>query len=292
MGQYKIKSMTAFAKKESRSDIGWMSCEIRSVNHRYLEPNLRMPDELRSLEPMVREQVSGRLGRGKLDCVLKYRPDAAEQGVIQVNHRLLTQIRAADQEIADTLGINPSASSRDLLRWPGMLQDPEPDLSRIQTVLAELLDTSITDLIENRRREGERLAEIIQARCDSMRTEVNKARELMPKILESVKTRIRDRLSDVMDELDETRIEQEMALIAQRMDVDEELERLNAHLDEVSRTLVSDEPVGRRLDFLMQELNREANTLTSKSNDVDLTRVAVEMKVLIEQMREQIQNIE
>jgi len=180
----------------------------------------------------------------------------------------------------------------DILRWPGVLEQEERNMSPVQKRAGELLDKALDDLIDSRRREGERLAELIVQRCESMRGEVEKVKRLMPRILQAVRDRLRARLAEVTAELDEGRLEQEMALLAQRLDVDEEMDRLSTHLDEVERVLQRDEPVGRRLDFLMQELNREANTLSSKSNDVDSTRVGVELKVLIEQIREQVQNIE
>lgn len=287
-----IRSMTGFAREELHSELGSLSWELRSVNHRYLEVVLRLPEELRGLEQAIRERLTERLGRGKLECVLKYTPSHQIEVEIQIDWQLVEQLKNADAEIAGILRQNPAMSSIDLLRWPGVLHQQEQDLTPLKQQAMELLDATLDTLIDNRLREGQRLGEIVLQRKLAMDEQVNRVRILLPDVVMGIKQRIRDRLLDVLDELDEYRLEQEMALIAQRLDVDEEMDRLSTHLDEVERVLASDEPVGRRLDFLMQELNREANTLTSKSSDVEVTRIAVEMKVLIEQMREQIQNIE
>ncbi|MGD9168547.1 MAG: YicC/YloC family endoribonuclease [Candidatus Thiodiazotropha sp.] len=287
-----ISSMTAFAREEYRGELGTLSWEIRSVNHRYLEMFLRLPEELRVLEPLAREQINDRLGRGKLDVSLKFKPGGAAEAGLSVNQRMVQQLVDAERQIADLTGLNETIRSTDLLRWPGVLEEMEQDLTPIKQQAMVLLETTIDSLIDNRLREGERLGEIIRQRCQSLKLQVEQVRELMPEVLEGVRNRISDRLSEVLSDLDETRLEQEMVILAQRLDVDEEMDRLETHLEEVERVLAVDEPIGRRLDFLMQELNREANTLTSKSTSVDVTRAAVEMKVLIEQMREQIQNIE
>ncbi|MEW8022683.1 MAG: YicC/YloC family endoribonuclease [Candidatus Thiodiazotropha sp.] len=287
-----ISSMTAFAREEYRGDLGILSWEIRSVNHRYLEMFLRLPEELRVLEPMIREHINARLGRGKLDISLKFKPGGVAEAGLSVNQRMVHQLVNAERQIADLTGLNESLRSGDLLRWPGVLEENEQDLTPVKQQAMALLETTIDSLIDNRLREGERLGEIILQRCRSLKLQVEQVRDLMPEVLDGFRNRISERLSEVLDEMDETRLEQEMVILAQRLDVDEEMDRLETHLDEVERVLTADEPIGRRLDFLMQELNREANTLTSKSTSVDVTRAAVEMKVLIEQMREQIQNIE
>ncbi|MES9895596.1 MAG: YicC/YloC family endoribonuclease [Candidatus Thiodiazotropha endolucinida] len=284
--------MTAFAREEYRGDLGILSWEIRSVNHRYLEMFLRLPEELRVLEPMIREHINARLGRGKLDVSLKFKPGGVAEAGLSVNQRMVHQLVNAERQIADLTGLNESLRSGDLLRWPGVLEENEQDLTPVKQQAMALLETTIDSLIDNRLREGDRLGEIIRQRCGSLKLQVEQVRDLMPEVLDGFRNRISERLSEVLDEMDETRLEQEMVILAQRLDVDEEMDRLETHLDEVERVLAADEPIGRRLDFLMQELNREANTLTSKSTSVDVTRAAVEMKVLIEQMREQIQNIE
>ncbi|MES9970169.1 MAG: YicC/YloC family endoribonuclease [Candidatus Thiodiazotropha sp.] len=287
-----ISSMTAFAREEYRGDLGLLSWEIRSVNHRYLEMFLRLPEELRVLEPMVRERMNARLGRGKLDISLKFKPGRAAEAELRVNQRLVQQLLDAEHQVGDLTGLNQTIRSADLLRWPGVLEESEQDFTPVKKQAMVLLETTVDSLIDNRLREGERLGKIIQQRCYGLKEQVEQVRDLMPEVLEGVRNRISERLAEVFDELDETRLEQEMVILAQRLDVDEEMDRLETHLEEVERVLQADEPIGRRLDFLMQELNREANTLTSKSSSVDVTRAAVEMKVLIEQMREQIQNIE
>jgi uncharacterized protein (TIGR00255 family) len=287
-----ISSMTAFAREEYRGNLGVMSWEVRSVNHRYLEAFLRLPEEFRVLESSVRERLNARLSRGKLDVSLKFKPGSGGEAGLQINQRLVEQLMTAEREMAALLHCDTYLRPLDLLRWPGVLEEQEQDYTPVKQQAMALLETALDSLIDNRVREGERLAEIVHQRCDAMQEQVERVRDLMPEVLDGVRSRIRERLTEVMDELDETRLEQEMALLAQRLDVDEEMDRLETHLAEVERVLSSDEPVGRRLDFLMQELNREANTLSSKSNDVEVTRAGVEMKVLIEQMREQIQNIE
>ncbi len=287
-----ISSMTAFARKEYRGQLGGLSWEIRSVNHRYLEMFLRLPEELRVLETAVRERITARLGRGKLDVGLKFKPGEMTEAGLRVNKRMVEQLMTADKEVASILHTGSHLTSMDMLRWPGVLQEEEQDFTPVKQQALELLEDTLDSLVENRQREGARLAEMVMQRCQAMQVQVSRVRVLMPEVLQSVKTRIQERLQEVMESLDENRLEQEMALLAQRLDVEEEMDRLEAHLQEVERVLAADEPVGRRLDFLMQELNREANTLSSKSNSVEVTRLAVEMKVLIEQMREQIQNIE
>jgi uncharacterized protein (TIGR00255 family) len=286
------RSMTAFARETSHADVGQLTWELRSVNHRFLEPHLRLPDDLRSLETQVRERLAARLGRGKIDCTLRFVPSAGAAGALKVNRRLLEQLLTAADEIATRIGEPATPHVLDLLRWPGLLEEPTPDPDTVASVVLALLDQALDSLVAAREREGERLKALILERCDKLVDQVQAVRTRMPQVLEAVRTRIRERLSEVLGELDPTRLEQEMALLAQRLDVDEEMDRLAVHLDEVRKTLESEAPLGRRLDFLMQELNREANTLSSKSADAGTTHAAVEMKVLIEQMREQVQNLE
>lgn len=285
-------SMTAFSRIEHRDEQGELICELRSVNHRYLELSVRMSEELRSLEPMVRERLNKRLGRGKVDCSFRFSPSANAAANMVINERLAQQIIQAADQVGALLHESVPPKAMEIMRWPGVLEVEKQDMTPVHSKAAALLDEAIDSLIESRIREGGRLAELITQRTSAMRTEVEKVKLLMPRVLESVRNRLKARLAEVSEELDEGRLEQEMALLAQRLDVDEEMDRLQTHLDEVDNVLKRDEPVGRRLDFLMQELNREANTLASKSNDVESTRVAVELKVLIEQIREQVQNIE
>ncbi|MCP5429941.1 MAG: YicC family protein [Chromatiaceae bacterium] len=287
-----IRSMTAFAREQGHGEYGELTWEIRSVNHRFLESTVRLPEELRAIEPVVREQVTLRLGRGKVECNLRFKAATAAATELKVNDGLVDQILAAADKMAHRLHSSHQLSIMDLLRWPGVLESAEQDFTPLQEAAVELLDKTIDSLLEAREREGGRLAELIAQRVTSMRAQVELARERMPQVIAAVRERLRSRLAEVAETLDQARLEQEMALLAQRLDVDEEMDRLRTHLDEVERVLKQDEPVGRRLDFLMQELNREANTLGSKSADSETTAVSVEMKVLIEQMREQVQNIE
>ncbi len=287
-----IRSMTAFAREQGHGEYGELTWEIRSVNHRFLESTVRLPEELRAIEAVVRERVTLRLGRGKVECNLRFKAATAAATELKVNDGLVDQILAAADKMAHRLHSSHQLSIMDLLRWPGVLESSEQDFTPLQEAAVELLDKTIDSLLEAREREGGRLAELIAQRITSMRAQVELARERMPQVIAAVRDRLRSRLAEVAETLDQARLEQEMALLAQRLDVDEEMDRLRTHLDEVERVLKQDEPVGRRLDFLMQELNREANTLGSKSADSETTAVSVEMKVLIEQMREQVQNIE
>ncbi len=287
-----IKSMTAFARASSSADFGELAWELRSVNHRYLEPHIRLPEELRALEPAVRERLALRLQRGKLDCSLRYVPSPGAAGELRIDRRFVEQLLAAARQMGELVGRAADPDPLELLRWPGVLVEQERDMDRVSTGALALLDQAIDTLLATREREGERLAALLRERCERLRESVARVRERMPAIIEGVRRRLADRLAEVQGELDAGRLEQEMALMASRLDVDEEMDRLSAHVAEVQDVLARDEPVGRRLDFLMQELNREANTLGSKSADVETTREAVEMKVLIEQMREQVQNLE
>lgn len=286
------KSMTAFARETLTGDQGELTWELRSVNHRFLETFVRLPEDLRALEMGVRERIGARLDRGKVDASLRYAPAAAAAGELRINHRYLELLLAAGAEVGSRLGRMPAPEPFDLLRWPGVLEEQKPDLGPVQEQALALLDRTLSTLVATRAREGERLAGLISERCDRLLICVAKVRERMPQVMAEVRQRILDRLDEVRAELDPNRLEQELALLAQRLDVDEEMDRLQAHVQEVRAVVGSDKPVGRRLDFLMQELNREANTLGSKSSDLEVTRLAVEMKVLIEQMREQIQNLE
>ncbi len=287
-----IRSMTAFARHQVRDACGELTWEIRSVNHRYLETTVRLPEELRAIESGVRERVGQRLGRGKVECNLRFRPAAEAMGEIRLNERLVTQLLDASQQLLKFLHTSALPTVTDIMQWPGVLEAAEQDFTPVQQAALQALDAALDELVAAREREGARLEALIRQRLTAMREQVGRARERMPLVIEGVRERLRARLAEVAETLDSARLEQEMVLLAQRLDVDEEMDRLATHLDEVERVLGSDEPVGRRLDFLMQELNREANTLGSKSADAEATAISVEMKVLIEQMREQVQNIE
>jgi uncharacterized protein (TIGR00255 family) len=287
-----IKSMTAFARETRTTDFGELTWELRAVNHRYLEPHLRLPEELRALEGQVRTRLAARVQRGKLDCNLRYTAALGAGGPLRVNRHLVEQLLAAGQEVGAIIGRGVEPSPFELLRWPGVLHEQDRDLDQVSAAALDLLEQAIDTLLATRVREGERLERLLVERCALLEQSVARVRARMPEVMAGVRRRLADRLAELRLELDPTRLEQEMAIMAARLDVDEEMDRLEAHVAEVRDVLKRREPVGRRLDFLMQELNREANTLSSKSTDVEATREAVEMKVLIEQMREQVQNLE
>lgn len=285
-------SMTAFARQELVKDWGTLTLELRSVNHRYLDISLRMPEDFRSLEGKIREKVSAKLARGKVDVGLRFSRTEASSGEIIIDKDLVQQISAASREI-DHILYNPEAvSSLDILRWPGVIKTPELDAAELTTALLELLDASLDDMLEGRAREGVKLADLILLRCQSISEVINDVKKRLPEIMQIWREKLEKRIQDASVEVDENRLEQELVILAQKTDVDEELDRLVTHVTEVERVLKDQKPIGRRLDFLMQELNREANTLGSKSIDSETTKASVDLKVLIEQMREQIQNIE
>jgi uncharacterized protein (TIGR00255 family) len=287
-----INSMTAYARQIYRGEEGELIWEIRSVNHRYLEVFVRLPEDLRGLEPTVRDRVGQRLKRGKLDCALRYQPGTAAPANLSINRPLVQSLRSAAEEVGEIMGSSAMPTPTEVMRWPGVLREGELDLDPLQARAADLLERTLEELAATRGREGEALAQVIRQRSDSLLEHTRTVRQRMPQVLAEIRARISARLSEVSEQMDATRLEQEMVLLAQRLDVDEEMERLAVHLEEVRRVVDQGGVVGRRLDFLMQELNRETNTLTSKTSDVEVTRRAVDMKVLIEQMREQIQNIE
>jgi len=284
--------MTAVARETRKSELGELTWELRTVNHRFLEPHIRLPEELRSLDPAVRERLAARMQRGKVDCSLRYAPVEGAGGGLRVNRAFVEQLMAAGREVGTIVGRPAEPAPFELLGWPGVLHEQERDLDQVTAAALEVLETAIDTLVATREREGARLETLLLERCDRLQQSVQRVRERMPRVLEGVRKRLSDRLGELRAELDPARIEQEIALLASRLDVDEEMDRLQAHVSEVRDVLGRSGPVGRRLDFLMQELNREANTLGSKSADVEVTRESVEMKVLIEQMREQIQNLE
>ncbi|HRF61864.1 MAG TPA: YicC family protein [Candidatus Competibacter sp.] len=287
-----LRSMTAFARQEQASAWGTMIWELRSVNHRYLETTVRLPEALRGLESLVRERIGGALSRGKIECALKLQSAGAALTAITLNGPLVERLLEIAGEVEHMIGPGTGLRLGDVLRWPGVINEVEPDLDEIKLTLFSGLDAALAELIATREREGQRTAELLRQRCEAIRAQVQRVRARRPEVQARWRDKLLSRLADIPADADPGRLEQELALIAQRLDVEEELDRLDAHLDEIQSVFERAEPVGRRLDFLMQELNREANTLSSKSADTDTTRAAVELKVLIEQMREQIQNIE
>lgn len=282
--------MTAFARQEIQAEWGSAVWEIRSVNQRYLETFFRLPEQFRSLENTLRESLRQRLSRGKIECNLRVEISQSSTG-LNLNRELAAQVIDSLRWIKDELQqgeINPI----DVLRYPGVVDDPSVDLDEITQEILQGFDTLLTDFIAMRAREGEKLAEALSSRLEGIQTEVNFVRQKMPEILQWQRERLLQRFEEVQLQLEPTRLEQEMILLAQRVDVAEELDRLEMHIKETKDILRKGGVVGRRLDFMMQELNRESNTLASKSINTDVTNSAVTLKVLIEQMREQVQNIE
>ena len=282
------KSMTAFARSES----GHISWEIRSVNHRYLEVGLKVPDAFRSLEISLRNKLKARLNRGKIDCQLRIGHSQASEASLSIDEKLLEDLTGALATIIPKLETVAPVNPLEVLKWPGLLSEPTEDEESIKRTVVELFDTALTQLIEMRSSEGAELRKIILEKLADLRSIVEQAATEAPIISARQRDKMISKLNDLKIEADPGRIEQELVIMAQKSDVAEELDRLNTHIEEVSATLDSKEAVGRRLDFLMQELNREANTLSSKAVATNTTIHAVELKVTIEQMREQIQNIE
>jgi len=287
-----VASMTAYGRSETSGDWGRAIWEIRSVNHRYLEVNPRLPEDLRILESTVRERIAARLNRGKIDCTLRFDAEEAAATDLCVNQDLADKLIRACETIGARLPDSTPVTPLDILRWPGVIRRDPPDPEALSGPLMELLDNTLDQIDKARRREGEKLGAMIEERCDSAATMVAELRERLPEIMDSLRQRLMKRAEELHIELERERLDQELVLLAQRFDVAEELDRLETHINEIRRILKQDGPVGRRLDFLMQELNREANTLGSKTAHMDYSNTSVELKVLIEQMREQIQNIE
>lgn len=287
-----IRSMTAYARKEISQSWGSASWELRSVNQRYLETYIRLPEQFRSLEPLIREKLRNRLTRGKIECNLRFDLDPASQHQeLSLNTELAHQVLTA----ADWIRTEYQAgeiSPIDVLRWPGVMSTKEQNLDAISQEILALLETAIDEFIIVREREGNELENLIIQRLQGITGEVDKIRQWMPQILEWQKNRLKSKLDEVNVELDNSRLEQEIVILAQRIDVAEELDRLTTHVKETYAILKKSEAVGRRLDFMMQEFNRESNTIASKSINADVTASAIELKVLIEQIREQVQNIE
>ena len=285
-------SMTAFSRQQLERDWGSLTWEIRSVNHRYLETSIRLPDALSGMESSIREIVRGRLQRGKVECRLRFRATNSSAADLQINKELAKKVSQVNSEIQNLIGSTLELNSIDVLRWPGVIIDQQFDTEALRSEAIQLFENTLKELIASREREGEALKGMLFQRIASIRQIVASVRERMPYILERQRQFLSDKLEELKAGLDPIRLEQEITLLAQKADVDEELDRLDSHLNEVERVIEITGQKGRRLDFLMQELNREANTLSSKSIVVETTLGAVELKVLIEQMREQIQNVE
>ena len=287
-----LHSMTGFARLTVESPQGGLTCEIRGGNHRYLEVQFRLPDELRPGESELRQAVGAVVKRGKVDCSIIVRRGAAGARPLQLNGPLVEQIAASAREVAASLPDAGALNPLEILRWPGVIEEPDLEPEPLFEEARSVLDAALAAFMDMRASEGGRIAQLIEMRCGDVLAIAAAVRARMPGILDAIRARQKERLDKLDVEADPARLEVELALVAQKLDVDEELDRLESHVSEIRRAIDSDEPVGRRLDFLMQELNREANTLGSKSADAETTRAAVDLKVLIEQMREQIQNVE
>ncbi|AEF56457.1 YicC/YloC family endoribonuclease [Marinomonas posidonica] len=285
-------SMTAFSRQEARYDWGTISWEVRSVNQRYLEPNFRLPEQFRELEFSFRDLLRKKLNRGKLECQLRYQAVDKAATSLTINPDNAQALANAIHQLDTWFDDIKTPSPLQILQWPGILSDSSEDADTIKKAVVELFGKAVNELIEMRLREGEQLVAIIEQRLDSIDAIVAEVQGKLPTIIAAQKQNLTDKLEAAKVELDPMRVEAEIVLLAQKADVAEELDRLATHTKEVRRQLQQKGPIGRRLDFLMQELNREANTLSSKSIVVETTQSAVELKVLIEQMREQIQNIE
>ncbi len=287
-----LRSMTAFSDCETALS-GWIfSWEVRSVNHRYLDIALRLPETFHYLEPHVRATLADYLKRGKVDCSLLCKKTAAAATRLQIDRGLIRELLTASQEIEALMVKSAPLSALELIRWPGVLSERAVDRESLERPLLDLLQQALKKLTQARELEGKHIALVIEERCVQMHEQIARMHQLLPDSLKGIRQKIIARMTEISARPDENRLEQELVYLTQKLDISEEIDRLDAHIMEVKRLLNVPEPVGRRLDFLMQEMNREANTLASKAADLALTRAAVEIKVLIEQMREQIQNVE
>lgn len=287
-----IRSMTAFSHRELKTEQGTLSWEARSVNHPYLDISLRLSEEFRSQENAFRDLIQTNIKRGKVELTLRFGAANGNSNEIHINESLARALIKACRQLESLTGNPEPLKAVDILRWPGIAIDSPPDMDIVVAHAKALLQDTLDDLIEMREREGKRLADFIFQRCDQIAEIIVRVRKHRPTIVAAQREKIINRIEELKISPDYNRIEQELVILTQRLDVDEELDRLMAHLDEINEVLERNEPIGRRLDFLMQELNREANTLASKANDADTTQAAVDLKVMIEQMREQVQNIE
>jgi uncharacterized protein (TIGR00255 family) len=288
--------MTAFARLQQGNDAGSITWELRSVNHRYLEPGIKLPDEFRQLEPEIRKLLGQYLTRGKVDLSLRYKLDSKQQGKIALNEDIVRNLREVEQQVLNIVHEGSKLSVSSILGWPGVITESERDLSALHQLALTCLEATLQQLQQSRDTEGAALEEMIRSRCQQVSEIVAEVRKHRPEVMSAMREKwaaaLDEKLQQWRESANENRLEQELVMLAQKLDVEEELDRLDMHVAEVLNVLERDEAVGRRLDFLMQELNREANTLGSKSQDSLTTQQAVDLKVLIEQMREQVQNIE
>ena len=284
------QSMTAYAQAATQTELGELSCELRSVNHRYLEVAPRMPEELRVHEGELRELIGETLARGRIDVFIRLKE--TDSSSLEPNQEAAENLNQLLQQMRENLPEMEAIRAIDVLRWPGVLQAKKVDPSLIKASLLTVLGEALKGLVVARATEGEKMADLIKQRLERIREIVSKVQHFLPEISAAFRSRLEEKLTEIKDQLDPNRLEQEMVIFLQKTDVAEELDRLTVHIEEVASVLAKSEPAGRRLDFLMQELNREANTLGSKAHDPRLTKASVDLKVLIEQMREQVQNIE
>ncbi|MCG7489615.1 YicC family protein [Vibrio sp. Of14-4] len=287
-----IYSMTAYARKEVKGEWGSAVWEIRSVNQRYLETYFRLPEQFRGLEPVLRERFRKRLARGKVECALRFESNPAAKGELSINETLANQVINAAKQVMTMTGDDNRLNPFQIMNWPGVMETSEQDMDAINKDLLAAFDDAVSEFIEARGREGDNMKALIEQRLSAITQEVIKVRARMPEIIEWQRERLFSKFEEAKVELDPSRVEQELILLAQKSDVAEELDRLDSHVKEANNILKKGGACGRRLDFMMQEFNRESNTLASKSISTDITASGVELKVLIEQMREQIQNIE
>ena len=286
-----IRSMTGFARRESQFSWGLLSWELKTVNHRFLEVGCRLPEEFRVGEADFRQAVAASVRRGKVECSLHFHPTATA-AALEVDAALLASLTRRAREIAAQAGEAARIDALELLRWPGVIRDASRDPTPMIAAAHAILADALAGLASFRDSEGARLRAALEQRCDGLIEFAARVADRLPQVRARMRTRLLERIAQLVSDVDHERLEQELAMLAQRLDVDEEIDRLRGHVTEVRKTFAGPDAAGRRLDFLMQELNREANTLSSKSQDIETTRAAVDMKVLIEQMREQVQNIE
>lgn len=287
-----IHSMTAFAREQSQGAFGTLICELRSINHRYLEISLHLSESLRVFEMPIREAIRRMVKRGKIECSLRHRPGLQAASEYEVNQALVAELVRVSSEVAAQLPDAVPMGVSDVLRFPGVLETKEADAGKLQEETMRLIELALKDLVAAREREGNELNRLFMERMEKMQDEMQKVRTRMPVVLKEAEDRLNKRFTDAKVELDPARIAQEMVMFAQKIDIAEEIDRTETHIGEIRRVLKHGGAAGRRLDFLLQELNREANTMGSKSIDPVITHAAVEMKVLIEQVREQVQNVE
>jgi len=284
--------MTAFANGEVEIDNLMVNCEFRSVNHRYCDISLKIPERFRFAEADIRSLITTSVKRGKVECVLSYKKSVKQNQTIAVNEDTVKALLQATSKIEDLMHNGRPFTAFDVLNYPGVQQEPESNKDMLLKGINTLVAQTLEQLLIAREREGAQLVIHVEQRCTKVKTLIEAANKKIPAVLEGIRTKTKQRIAELVENPDFDRLEQEMVFLAQKLDVAEELDRLDTHVNEVINVLTKQEPIGRRLDFLMQEMNREANTLGSKSADIEMTQISIDLKVLIEQMREQIQNIE